>query len=66
MTQVDVTAVYRGSTLHDYPEYDAEYHVDDPESPTTVTIHPASRVGDLATEWISCDIDHAIPMECIR
>lgn len=66
MTRANVTAVYRTTPLDDYPEYDADYYYDDNESPTTVTICTSESSGELATEWISCDISHIVPMESIR
>lgn len=70
----NVTVVYRTSSLEAYPEYEADYDVDDP-SPTTVTIcstggidpYAAERVpSEVTTAWISCDAGHAVPMESIR
>lgn len=75
MTRTDVTAVYRTSSLEDYPEFEAKYYVDDHGSPTTVTICSCASTDQIAaewipsevsTEWISCDVGHAVPMEAIR
>lgn len=66
MTRIDITAVYRAGALDDYPKYDADYRVDDAESPTVVTILSTETAERTGTAWISCGVDHAIPMESIR
>lgn len=66
MARTKVTAVYRSISLDSYPEFDADYYFDDNESPTTVTICSTGSPGELATEWISCEVGHVVPMEAIR
>lgn len=66
MTRPSVTAVYRTSSLEEYPEFDADYYLDDEESPTTVTICSSESPDRLATEWITCEVSHVVPMESIR
>jgi hypothetical protein len=44
------------------PEFSASYLVDDPDSPTEVTIF-AGDESDLATRWVTIDYQSAVPQE---
>lgn len=48
--------------IHDFS---LEYYVDDRHSPTEITISSTESIGSLATEWITADIDDAVPFESI-
>lgn len=66
MSGTEVRVVYRLTPLEEYPVYDEECYFDDPESPTSVTICSSVDCGKITTEWISCAVDDAVPLEATR
>jgi len=49
-----------------YPSFDLEYYLDIDESPSRLTICSADSSGSLATEWITIELKHAVPIDTIR
>lgn len=49
-----------------YPTFDLEYYIDQEASPVEVTVCSTETVGTIATEWITVDLEHAIPVEDIQ
>lgn len=66
MADTEVRAVYRTNQLEEYPSFDETYHIDEQETPTTVTIWSTECDDEVSTEWISCPSSFAIPIEAIR
>lgn len=62
----DSPGVDHRSVLEDYPVYNTEYYLDDTETPSLVTICSSESTDQLATEWISIEAIHAVPMEHIQ
>lgn len=48
-----------------YPSFALDWAVDDPDAPNQVTVSPAAP-DDPLTEWLSVDIDHAVPLDELR
>lgn len=48
------------------PVFDLDYLFDDRDHPTEVTVFPAEDTFDISTNWITIDIDHAVPLDRIR
>lgn len=55
-----------GSALEEYPEFGLSYLLDDEDDPSEVTIFPGEGAEDLATEWVSVDVDAAVALEDAR
>lgn len=51
------------ASLSEWPEFERECLVDDPEDPTEVTILGNYDDADLTTTWLTADLDTAISME---
>jgi hypothetical protein len=43
------------------PTFELDYDLDTPDDPAEITIYSA-RESELATHWISIDVDHAIDL----
>lgn len=54
------------SPLARLPEFDLAYLYDDDDDPAEVTVFPARFGDDLATNWITMDVGHAIPLDRVR
>ncbi|WP_435194946.1 hypothetical protein [Natronomonas sp. EA1] len=50
----------------DVPHFDLVCALDDTDSPTEVTVFARDSLETLATEWITIDVDHAVPVDEIR
>lgn len=48
------------------PEYELACRFDDEEAPTEVTVFPAEFGEDLATHWLTMDVEHAVPLDRAR
>ena len=48
------------------PEFDLSFLYDDDDEPAEVTVFPARLGEDLATNWITIDYPHAVPLERVR
>jgi hypothetical protein len=48
------------------PEFDLSYLYDDEDEPSEVTVFPARFDDDLATNWITIDVGHAVPLDRVR
>ncbi|NIQ59519.1 MAG: hypothetical protein GWN85_40480 [Gemmatimonadetes bacterium] len=48
------------------PEFDLAFLYDDDDDPAEVTVFPARLGDDLATNWITCDVASAVPLESVR
>ncbi|MDZ7702176.1 MAG: hypothetical protein U5J98_09005 [Halobacteriales archaeon] len=48
------------------PEFDLAFLYDDDDDPTEVTVFPARFDEDLATNWITVDVGHAVPLDSVR
>lgn len=57
-----------GATLgsDELPVFELDYLFDDRDRPTEVTVFPAEDTFDISTNWITIDIDHAVPLDRIR
>lgn len=56
----------RNAIFDVYPDYNAECYFDDVESPTMVTICSTENTNNLDSEWISCAVRHAVPVDTIQ
>lgn len=54
-----------GTDLNEFPRFDLEYLYDDDESPTEVTVFVDDPAA-LSTNWITADVDHAVPLDEVR
>ena len=54
-----------GGALRRLPTYELEFLFDEDESPNEVTIF-VDDVGELATSWLTIDVEHAVPLEEVR
>ena len=54
------------TALEELPDFDLSYLYDDSEEPTEVTVFPGDCGDELATNWITVDAGHAVPLEDIR
>lgn len=48
------------------PEFDLAYLFDDEDDPAEVTVFPARFGDDLATNWITMDYRHVVPLDRVR
>lgn len=48
------------------PEFNLDYLFDDSDDPTEVTVFPADERRDLSTNWITIDVESAVPLDRIR
>lgn len=55
-----------GIALEEFPEFELSYLLDDSDDPREVTLFPGEGTDDLATEWLSADVDTAVPIEDAR
>jgi 2-phospho-L-lactate guanylyltransferase (CobY/MobA/RfbA family) len=57
------TAPHRRLTrrAEELPRFDLDFDLDTPDDPTEVTIYSSQR-AELATHWISIDVDHAVDL----
>jgi hypothetical protein len=46
-----------------YPSFDLDWHVDDPDAPSELTI---TEAGTTTTAWLSIDPAHAVAIEELR
>ena len=53
------------STLADLPEFELEFLFDDDEDPSEVTVF-VDEPAALSTNWITVDVENAVPLEEIR
>ncbi|WP_101294464.1 DUF7511 domain-containing protein [Halegenticoccus soli] len=65
MSAIDTYDPDDGTALRELPRFRLEYLFDDERRPTEVTVFPAES-GDLATNWITIDESHAVPLEDVR
>lgn len=49
--------------LDDFPSFDLGCLFDDRDDPSEVTVYPGSNAHDISTNWITMDLDHAVPLE---
>ncbi len=49
-----------------FPEFELAYLYDDDDEPSEVTVFPARFDDDLATNWITIDVGHAVPLDHVR
>lgn len=54
------------AVLADYPSFELEYYLDDNDAPSTIIVCSTESAGSIATEWITIDIAHAVPVEDVR
>ena len=54
------------SALEEYPEFELSYLLDDDDDPNEVTVFPKAESEDLATEWVSIDVNAAVALEDAR
>lgn len=54
-----------GTRLQCPPSFELTFEYDDQENPTTVTVSP-NRTDQLATTWLSVDVDHAVALDDAR
>lgn len=54
-----------GQTLQRLPRYELEFLFDQEETPNEVTVF-VDDVGELATSWLTIDVEHAVPLEEVR
>lgn len=54
-----------GPALQRFPQYELECLFDEDDAPNEVTVF-VDDVGELATCWITIDIEHAVPLEDVR
>jgi hypothetical protein len=52
-------------SLRRYPQYELDCLFDEEETPSEVTVF-VDEVGELATKWLTIDIDHAVPLDEVR
>lgn len=52
--------------LAELPEFDLAFLYDDEDDPAEVTVFPARFGEDLATNWITIDFPHAVPLDRVR
>ena len=53
-------------SLDALPEFELASRYDDEDEPTEVTIFPAGLGEDLATTWLTVDVEHAVPLDQVR
>lgn len=66
MSTTDRRPEPRAEDLAALPEFELAYRYDDDEAPTEVTVFPSRFGDDLATHWLTVDIDHAVPLDRAR
>lgn len=66
MSATDRQAEPAGEGLDALPEFDLACKYDDEDAPTEVTVFPARFGDDLATHWLTIDVEHAIPLDRVR
>lgn len=49
-----------------FPEFELAFLYDDDDEPSEVTVFPARFDDDLATNWITIDVGHAVPLDRVR
>ncbi|MFC6724566.1 hypothetical protein ACFQE1_09305 [Halobium palmae] len=49
-----------------FPSFELEYAFDDASEPTEVTLFSTSGEDDPVTNWLTVDVDHAVPLEEVR
>lgn len=49
-----------------FPEFELACLYDDEDDPTEVTVFPQRFEDDLATNWITIDVAHAVPLDRVR
>lgn len=52
--------------LEQLPRFSLSYLYDDEVRPTEVTLFPESAEADLVTQWLTVDVESAIPLEDVR
>lgn len=63
MTNTHSTESPSAPVLGAYPTFELEYYLDDNELPKKVIICGTESTGQIATEWLAMDLNHAIPIE---
>ena len=48
-----------------YPTFDLTFRYDDVEDPVELTVFPEPS-ADRTTAWLTVDVDHAVPLDCLR
>lgn len=49
----------------EFPRFELSYLYDSEDQPTEVTIYPESNEYDISTNWLTVDLDAAIPIDQI-
>ena len=52
--------------LEELPRFDLSYLFDSQDEPTEVTVFPETDDFDISTNWITVDVDCAVPLDSIR
>lgn len=52
--------------LEELPNFDLSYLFDNEDEPTEVTVFPASDEFDISTNWITIDVDGAVPLDQVQ
>lgn len=52
--------------LGELPSFELSYLFDSEDEPTEVTVFPGSDEFDISTNWITIDVDGAVPLEAVR
>lgn len=52
--------------LSERPHFELEFLYDDPSAPTEVTIFEPETLQRGATEWLTIDHEHAVPLQETR
>lgn len=66
MSAIEGSPPERAMDLRALPRFDLSYLFDTEDDPTEVTVFPATDDFDISTNWITVDVDGAIPLDEIR
>jgi len=66
MSATEHTAPEPAIELEVLPRFELSYLFDSEDHPTEVTVFPESDDFDISTNWITVDVDGAIPLDKVR
>ena len=66
MSAIEGTTPERSMDLRALPRFDLSYLFDSKDDPTEVTVFPASDDFDISTNWITVNVEGAVPLDEIR
>ena len=66
MSAIEHTPSTDGATLEELPAFELTYLYDDDDNPTEVTVFLAGTDDGLATQWLTIDREHAVPLESVQ